>query len=309
MLRCVLSDINGLEIVAPAALSLNIDVDEGVPADSLYAVFPYFEAAEFMGIRVYSGDDIVFAGVVDEEERIYRPSGKMLRISSRSLAAHLLDNEAAPCSYDHPSARLICERYVLQYGITVGDGDDSVYLGEQSVMKGSSCWSVLKNFCSACYSSIPRISGEGVLYLKGMKKDESVRFGGSGGIRYIEMSEKYKRCEEISAVNIKTLSLGGYRLPVENTDAIGRGIVRERFLNAVMTESPMKRAEAMIRSGAEKAYTMKLRCPSRLLGIEGYRALVENGAEKITDLYISALRYRMNRSGEYTDVIMKRRMS
>ena len=46
MLRCELKDINGQNHVMPQLLSLQVDVDEGVPADALYALFPYTPTAE-----------------------------------------------------------------------------------------------------------------------------------------------------------------------------------------------------------------------------------------------------------------------
>lgn len=308
MLRCVLRDISDSEIVMPSPLSLNVDVDESAPADSLYAVFPFIETDQLSEIRLFLKEKLIFKGIVDEEERVLRPSGVYLRISARSMAAKLLDNEAAPCSFDHPSARLICSEYVEPFGITLSGSDDSVYFGVQNVLKGSSCWSVLRNFCAACYSCVPRIGGDGVLYLKGMLRDESVSFGGDG-IRYTELSEKYKRCEEISAVRVKTDNSSGYSLSVDNPDALSRGVKRERFLNAVLTESPMRCADSMISSGAAKAYTLRLRCPECLLGAEGCRATVSSALGEKRGLYISALRYRSGGSGEYTDVILKRRMS
>ncbi len=308
MLSFVFSDINDRDVILPSALSVRVDVDESAPADSLYAVFPYADTAELKRVKVYDGGKLIFSGVIDEEERSFAPHGKQLRISARSPAAYLLDNEAAPCSYVHPSAKLMCERYVLPFGITVSDDDDTVYFGEQNISKGASCWSVLKSFCIACYSSIPRVSADGILYLKGMRRDESVSFGnGTGDIRYSDLIEKIKRCEEISAVRVKTAATGGYTLPVVNNDADIRGVRRERYLNAVLTESPMRCADDMIRAGSQKAYTLKLRCPCCLLGKEGCAARVSGIHEE--SLYISALRYRFSESGEYTDVILKRRIN
>ena len=57
----------------------------------------------------------------------------------------------------------------------------------------------------------------------------------------------------------------------------------------------------------KKAYTLKLRCPCCLLGKEGCSASVSGILEG--SLYISALRYRFSESGEYTDVILKRRIN
>lgn len=307
MLSCIVTDIDGAESAPLYPLSMQVDIDEGVPADALYAVFPYHPIGELCTVRVYDGDTLVFSGVVDEQEREVSADGEYLKISARSLAAHLIDNEAAPCTYDHPSARLLYERYAGPYGIALGDEEDTVYFGEQNVLKGMSCWRVIKNFCAACYSGVPRVSADGVLYLKGIQKDRLIRFG-NDGVRFISLSEVNKRCEEISAVYVKTENSGSYSLPVENKDAIRRGVSRVRYLNAALTESPMSCADAMVRSGEKKAYALRLRCPVCLLGAEGCRAEVaEDTTEKKENLYISAVRYRLRADGEYTDLTLKRR--
>jgi hypothetical protein len=235
--------------------------------------------------------------------------GEFLKISARSLAAHLLDNEAMPCAYDHPSLSFIYERYVKPYGIKLSAEDDAVYFGEQSVMKGSSCWRVLKNFCTACYSSVPRISSTGALYPKGIQREDVSVFG-NGGIRYASIREVKKRCEEISAVNVKADTSGAYTLPINNNEALARGVKRERYLNATLTESPMRCADAMIQNGKAKAYSVHLRCPSCLLGSEGNKAVLRDHAiAEGNQLYISAVHYSMTRDGEYSDITLKRRMA
>ena len=307
MLRCVLQDVSGNCIIMPQLLALSVKIDEGVPADSLYAVFPYTAIREISGITLFDDNTPVFVGVVDEECHERDARGEYLTVSARSLAAHLLDNEAPPCAYDHPSFGLIYERYVQPYGITLSENDDAVYFGEQSVSKGSSCWRALKTFCTACYSSVPRISSAGVLYPKGMIREEQTVFGDEG-VRYTSVSEIKKRCEEISAVYVKTSNTGAYSLPIENPSAQSRGIRRTRYLNAVLTESPMRCADAMIRNGEKKAYAIRLRCPSCLLGKEGSRAVLRDTAlGERDDLYISAVHYQMTNSGVYSDVVLKRR--
>ena len=52
MLRCVLRDINGRKIAVPELLSLKVDIDEGVPADSLYATFAYAPTEQLTEITV-----------------------------------------------------------------------------------------------------------------------------------------------------------------------------------------------------------------------------------------------------------------
>lgn len=309
MLRCVLKDVNGRKIIMSRMLSLQVNIDENVPADSLYAVFPYTPTGELVGITLYDDDKPVFIGVVDEEEHERSAQGEYLKISARTLAAHLLDNEAMPCAYDHPSLSLIAQRYVTPFGLVLSDDTDAVYFGEQSVMKGSSCWRVLKQFCNACFSSVPRISSVGVLYPKGMRRDSVTIFGGDG-IVYTSLRQNRKRCEEISAVHVKTSNTGSYSLPVKNAQAVQRGVRRERYLNAVLTESPMRCADAMITNGVAKGYAIHLHCPSCLLGKEGDRAVLKDHViGERDDLYISAVHYHMNEDGEYSNITLKRRTS
>lgn len=307
MLRCELTDIYGQKHVMPRLLSLQVDVDEGVPADALYALFPYTPTAELCEITLYDGDDPVFIGVVDEEEHICDHNGTYLKVSARSLAAHLLDNEAMPCEYDHPSLSMMVERYAKPFGITLDTDSDEVFFGEQSVTKGTSCWKALKNFCIACYLTPPRISSTGVLYPKGLEHSGVTVFG-SDGVRYIRLREVKKRCEEISAVHVKATNGGTYSFPIENHAAKERGVSRKRYLNAVLTESPMKCADAMIKNGDSKSYAVYLRCEGCLLGTEGNRAVITDPVLGNTDeLYISAVHYRMKDDGAYSNITLKRR--
>ena len=308
MLKCVLTDVNGQAHTMTQLLSLQVDVDEGVPADALYATFPYTPTEELVGITLYDDDTPLFIGVVDEEEHICGSKGTYLKINARSLAAHLLDNEAAPCAYDHPSLSLMVQRYAAPFGVTLGTDSDEVFFGEQSVTKGTSCWKALKNFCIACYSAVPRISSVGVLYPKGTEHSGMTVFG-DDGVPYTQLREVKKRCEEISAVHVKATNSGSYALPIENASAKARGVHRERYLNAVLTESPMRCADDMIANGSAKSYAVYLRCEGCLLGKEGDRAVLDDDLIGDTDeLYISAIHYRMKGDGEYSNITLKRRM-
>ena len=309
MLRCVLKDVNGKERSMPQLLSLQVDVDEGIPADALYALFPYTPTAELSEITLYDGDEPLFIGVVDEQEHICSSKGTYLKVNARSLAAHLLDNEALPCEYDHPTLSLMYERYAKPFGITLGTDCDEVFFGEQRVTKGTSCWKAMKNFCNACYLTAPRISSVGVLYPKGIEHSGVTVFGESG-VRYTQLREVKKRCEEISAVHVKASNGGTYSLPIKNASARERGVRRERYLNAVLTESPMKCADAMIKNGDAKSYAVYLRCEGCLLGTEGDRAVIDDAIlSERNDLYISAVHYRMKGDGAYSNITLKRRIS
>jgi len=309
MLSFVMKDINGCEILFPPALSVEINMDEDVPADSLLAVFPLLSTEELQEIAVLDDGETVFVGILDELERVITASGVFLRVSARSLAAYLLDNEAMPQSYDHPSAQLIFDRHARSYGLRRGEADDAAYFGELSVTKGSSQWSVIENFCNACYSTKPRVSADGALYMKGREVNGEVLFSEADeGVRCTAVTERIKRCAEISRVNIKLNSADGYSYPMLNADAARRGIRRERYLNAMFAATPMTCADAMIARGREAGYCLSLECPSRLLRVIGCSAALHSHTIDAPDgLYISAIRYRMTAQGESTRVELKRR--
>ena len=75
MVKVKLIDRDGAEWTPKAISKLVIEVDENVPADFLYAEFPYMVCPEPVGVRVFSDDAEVFRGVIDEEEHTADGSG------------------------------------------------------------------------------------------------------------------------------------------------------------------------------------------------------------------------------------------
>lgn len=302
----MMTDTSGKEIILSAPLSVSLRMEEDVPADDLYAVFPDTAVGELCGVTVIDGGKTVFKGVVDEQERILRASGAFLRLSARSLAAYLLDNEARPSVYDHPGARLIYDRHVREYGIAAGDTDDATCFGELHVTKGMSQWGVIRAFSAACYSAVPRISADGVLYLKGLAERNTVTFGGSTGIPYVALTETIRRCDELSCVNVKLSSEDGYGYRVENRDAQARGIRRERYLNAMLGGQSVKNADIMLDKSWQKAHTVTLKCVGRHTDLLGHSAVIHDIS--LSDgYYISAVKYRLDSQGEYTLIKLRRR--
>lgn len=308
MLKFTVTDTSDVRHLLPAPLSVMLRMEEDVPADDLYAVFPQIDCGELKSIAVYDADQTVFAGVIDEEERIVSAAGAYLRLSARSLAAHLLDNEAPPVSYDHPDARLIYERHAREYGIAAGDIDDATCFGELEITKGTSQWGVISAFCSACYSSAPRVSADGKLYLKGLRAEGTVIFG-PGGIAYTELCDSVRRCEELSRVNVKITGSDSYVYPVENADALRRGIRRERYLNAMLTGKSVKSADIMLKKSRSQSRLLTLKCTGRLTDILGCSAEIRCASVTREGLYVSALKYHSDAREEYTTVKLRRRDS
>lgn len=309
MLSFELTDTQGKTHLLTRPLKLSIRMDEDVPADDCCAVFAYEDVGETVDVRVLDGDRVIFVGVADEQEHIFGEQGRFLKISARSLAARLLDNEAMPECYDHPSAALIFERHVQRYGIVRGENDDAVYYGEQQVNKGMSQWAVLKNFCTACYSSTPRVTADGVLWMKGIRSSGEAVFSDTGdGIVYTHLSETIKRCEELSRVNVKINDEDGYVYRIDNDDAVRRGICRERYVNAVLSSTPMTCVDTMIKNGADASFSIRLKCPGFLAQVMGSDAVVKNRRlGTIGGLYVSGVSYRLDSSGGTSTLILKRR--
>lgn len=306
MLSFEATDIHERTVRLPLPLSVCIRMEEDVPADDLVAVFPDTGAEELCRVTVRDGETVVFRGIVDEQEHILRATGAFLRISARSAAALLLDNEALPCCYDHPSARLIYERHVRDYGIPCADADDAVYFGELSVSKGMSQWGVLSAFCGACYSSSPRVNADGVLYMKGAPRTGEAVFGGADGIGYTELTDSCRRCDELSRVNVKLTPEDGYGYRVDNRDARQRGIRRERYLNAMLGDKSVRSADSMLERSRQKAHTVSLKCVGRHLTLLGSGARIA-GREFEDSFCVCGLKYRMDSKGEYTLIRLRRR--
>lgn len=300
-----MTDTAGGSVIMPAPLSVRLRMEEDVPADDLYAVFPDIDTGELCRVTVAENDRVLFTGVVDEQERIQDSSGAFLRVAARSLAAHLLDNEAYPCTYDHPNARLICDRHIKGYGITVGDADDTALFGELNITKGMSQWGAVTAFCKACYSAVPRVTAQGVLYLKGTPPQGTAVFGGAG-IPYVAMSDSLKRCEELSCVRLKLDPDGGYAYRVENRSACERGIVRERYLNAMTGAGTVRGADRMLEMSRRRSRIITLKCPGRHPEPVGKNAVIADRKDDDA-LCVSAIEYRLNPDGEYTVVKLRRR--
>ena len=308
MLTFKATDTTGKQVLLPAPLTVRIRMDEDVPADDLYAVFPESWVGELCSVTVLDGARVLFKGIVDEQECVIGADGCYLRLSMRSPAAFLLDNEAMPRCYDHPSARMIYERYAEPYGIAAGDMDDATCFGELTVTKGMSRWGVIQAFCTACYSSTPRVSVDGVLYLKGMPIGGTAVFGGKRGIRYTSLTDSRRRCDELSCVNVKLSPDDGYAYRIENTEALERGICRERYLNAMLNGQALKTADIMLLNSRKKARTVTVNCPGRHIGLLGYNAVADDGTGTLLQgLYVCAITYRMDQSGENTQITLRRR--
>lgn len=292
-----------------AAQSLVLCKDVSTPADSLCAVFPQEVCEELAEIYVYDGDEIVFSGVVDEQI-IYAGDKVRTEIIARNKAALLLDNEAEPAVYINPSAELIFRRYLRPLGIDNYAGENKAYPGEFKVQKGISCWKVAENFCVGTYGTVPYVR-DGTVFFQGEKSNGGLFFScdSKDGIVFTSFQRNIRRCKLLSRVRVKTRVGDSYSVEVENPDALGRGIHRERYLNASeYSAQSLAVADEMIASSVNSSEESEVCCPLRLTDVLRSEARVEySEGEYLSGLCVSSLRYSLSSAGESTKLVLKRK--
>lgn len=309
MLRFYFTDIYDNELTVTDVISLDINIEEDVPADDMRAKFSYFECDELKSVVVYSDEQVVFTGVVDEQQVIKDIKGEYVKVVARSLASLLLDNESMPVGYTNPGTNLMLRRHLSPFGLKLKSDSERAFYGIQLVLKGDSNYKTVQDFSKKVYGGNPRVNEKGELCFPEKSESAPLVFCDSGqGINYFSYQKNIRRCDEISSVKIKLMGQPDYSAEVVNKNAKSRGIMRQRYLDAYKTDTPAVYAQKMIDNSKKKAFVLTLSCMGRHLGILLKDAIVADSVYGKTDkLYVSALRYSLSENGEYTVVSLKRK--
>ena len=108
MLDITAVDIAGNSYVLPVPMRLSLNQDADVPADDVSVVFTsLYDLPELNTLCIKDDDEIIFKGIVDEQQVLLNDSNIYTKIIARSLAAVLLDNESKPINYTNPSTSVI----------------------------------------------------------------------------------------------------------------------------------------------------------------------------------------------------------
>ena len=149
-------------LLLPSPVTVVYNSEFSVPADDVTVEFPYIKGCEDGDFLYgFDGENLVFKGQIDEI--ITKSSGEKItvKITARSMASVLLDNEAEPCIYFNASSSVIFERHLQPFGFNGYIGDNNPYFGYIKISKGMSQWQVLENYCVNKYGKKPRITGDG----------------------------------------------------------------------------------------------------------------------------------------------------
>ena len=125
-----------------------------------------------------------FGGFWTSSPFVWEKSGMTLRLTARSEAALLLDNEALPQTYINPSLKQLFDRHAAPYGFAGMAGNQGAFRGKLTVKKGMSEWQVFEEFCGYFLGTTPRVTYLGILDATGKPSEKQVFFSNQGGISY-----------------------------------------------------------------------------------------------------------------------------
>lgn len=304
MLTYFFTDKNGKRCEIKNVLTAEISADVDVPADELVMTVPYDEKFGNADIlEAYDGKSLVFVGQADEIVSIVRTDGAIVRLSARSLAGRLLDNEAEPVTYVNPAAKFIFERHLKPFGIVGYDGDEHPFMGTIKIEKGMTEWQVLEKFCNGRYGKSPRITGAGFALMCGIYGGAKPIVFGRNGVGYTSLREYIKPCKVISQVKLRTEEYGGYKSVISNK-CVDR-IKRVRYVNAFLDNNAVKTADRMIENGNRQSFEIMLECAECLCGVVGRRAVIDDSLiGKREGLVVKSIKYSLGKNGESTTVVL-----
>ncbi|MCH5297367.1 MAG: hypothetical protein J1E85_06840 [Ruminococcus sp.] len=302
MLKVSFKDSDGNELKNSEILSIALNSEIDVPADSISVTLPYDADVALKAHLITASieENVVFKGIVDEVVSLCDEKQAIMKLTARSPAGLLLDNEAEPVTYYCPSAEFICDKHLKPFGIEVQDADDIPISNYFRIDKGSTHWQVLENFCKLHYGTSPRIDGDGKAFLKGKVRDESFVFG-KNGIDYVSIKESRKKCELISSVRVKIEEFGGYTSKVLNDNPECKTINRVRFMNATADTGGLKTADKIIENSNKKSYCIMLLCNGCVVDAMGCKATIcDDRFGNIENLVVQKVQYSLGADGEFT---------
>lgn len=285
----------------PEAVSAEIDSEYGVPADSMTVRFSGVSTPELYRIDACTDEgEVIFRGIVDEQETTETVSGVTSAVYARSPAALPLDNECEPGEYTDPSLEVVVKRHLDRFGIVCSEHPTAAF-GKMNVARGQSHWTAVKTFCSVFLGTEPRVNSVGEFRTNCFTGGEPIVFGGSG-IGFTSVKSSVNRYCRISKIYVGT---SGDPLVISDADAQNRGIIRERRLSLSDSRTgTLFDADEMIAKSKLKARTVELVCPCFIGDIVGRTAAVEYGSFYGREMYVIKTKYTANGSGERTTVTL-----
>lgn len=298
----------GEKIELGAPLSVVFNRDEDAPADDFTVIFPCRSGLpSITGIRVTRGNEVVFDGMVDEQIFQIASNGCTLKIIARSRVALLLDNEALPQTYIHPSLQTIFDRHAAPYGFSGFVGNSGAFSDKMTVTKGMSEWQVIQYFCAYFLGTSPKVIPDGLLDASGKTPDGQLDFSNTGSsIPYLSFSVGSKYHTLISEIYAQTGKTGAYAIKSTDEKSAELGVVRKRYLSASKNGDAYFGAKRMLQATRRKFREYILLCPGYVTAELGAQASVKDTRFGSFDhLSVAKIMYAIGKNGEFSRITLR----
>lgn len=286
---------DGTRFLLGRAIAASLTAEKGVPADLLKAKFPSLgDWPELLRVSAYKNSEMIFNGVVDEQNTSRGSDGIFTEIICRSLSALLIDNEAEPMTLRNPSWRVMCKKYAKPFGINYDENEiiAETATGEFTVKKGESCYSALSRFANIFMGKEISVSNDGVAHILG---NECKEIGLNKISNLIKKNLPYKKISQVFVQN----STGAYQIGCVNNES--NGICRQRYFMSTDVRSPVQ----FIRNQNQNAVVWQAVCESFICARPmDYCNINVSGFEPMKDLEISKVQNKLDKSGWKTIINM-----
>lgn len=284
---------DGSQMLLGEPRSASLTYDRDAPADLLEAVFPADRVwEELVWVTACRQGETVFRGLVDEQNTRLTDSGITVELVCRSGEALLLDNEAPPGTIQRPTLEKLGKTLLEPLGITRAVGEAAAP-GELVIEKGTSCWTVLSDFCQTLLGAQPYVDCQGVLHCEGAPERE-LRLG-----EVLSATLALAPCKRISEVRQQSFR-GGYDTPYRNQEAV---VERRRYGSMQSGEDPRE----VIARGERESFSLTVECPGLLWPLRGGKADVEvPGLGKFSGCPVRSGRALWDEDGQRTQIVLER---
>ncbi len=201
---------------------------------------------EFVRVEAYSAEQRIFNGFADKQCISLLREGETVFVYARSSAAVLVDNEALPCQYHHPSAKQLWFHNAREFGFECAL-PELACKEDYYVSKGTSCFGAINNFFKMLYPAGIYVDVNNVI--RAFEKSAALKT--LDGCKIASAKYVINRSNPISQVDYKITASDKYCYHLKSRSAENNGISRRRLIN--LSALPLWQREAAARQSISKA--------------------------------------------------------
>ncbi len=294
--------LEGQRISLGRAASFQLYKQLESPAYSLEALFPLYPGQWLRAVRMEWGGG--FWCNVDEQQRLYKAGGSLLRLSARSAGSLALDNEALPQSYYGMRLQDIFRNHLAPYGLRLADDLGNPRAAFFQVQKGMSEWQAFTAFCRTVTHKEPFLSSHDTVAFQASRSGRALTLSNTaraGAQRFLWLEECLNRSAMPSVLILQT-EQGYYSLAVHNPDLEKYKLRSKRYVvpAAEFAGRPSQEAARRMRKANQAALRLKVALP----GLQDIAlctpVAVQTPGGLRSGLYVHSVAQTLEQDGLYT---------